>query len=87
MGPILAGVINTHLGWEWNFYINGLVSFAITILWVILIKDTPQESDWISANELHFILKNTIVEEPDETVPKIPPYGKIVQSIKVWALV
>ena len=87
MGPILAGVINTHLGWKWNFYINGCLTLAITILWVILIKDTPQENASISPEELQFILSNIIVEEPNETVPKIPPYQKIFLSIKVWALV
>ena len=87
VGPILAGVVNTHLGWKWNFYINGCLTFAITILWVFLIKDTPQENASISPEELQFILNNIIVEEPNETAPKFPPYQKIVQSIKVWALV
>ena len=87
VGPILAGVINEYLGWKWNFYINGCVALAITILWIFLIKDTPQENIWISPEELQFISNNIIVEEVDSTVPKFPPFKKVFLSMKVWALV
>ena len=87
VGPLLAGVINTYLGWKWNFYICGCISLVITILWIFLVKDTPQENIWISSDELQFILSNIIIEEPDEAVSKIPPYKRIISSIKVWAMV
>ena len=60
---------------------------AITILWILLIKDTPQENKWISPEELQFISNNIIVEESNESVPKIPPFKKIFLSIKAWAMV
>ena len=87
VGPLLAGVINAYLGWRWNFYICGSIPLVVTILWVFLVKDTPQENIWISPDELQFILNNIIIEEPDEAVSKIPPYKSIIFSVKVWAMV
>ena len=76
------------MGWKWTFYLNGCLTLAVTIFWMILIIDTPSESNRISADELQFILQNIITEKPDEeVVPKVPPYWDIITSIKVWSVV
>ena len=88
IGPPLAGIVNTYLGWKWNFYINGGLALAVTVLWVVLICETPQESKRISSEELDYIITNTIVGKMEgEVLPKVPPYLDIIMSIKVWALV
>ena len=61
---------------------------AVTVLWVVLICETPQESKRISPEELDYIINNTIVEKMEgEVLPTVPPYLDIIMSIKVWALV
>ena len=60
----------------------------VTVLWAVLIDETPQESRKISAEELEYINTNTIVDSIDEgTLPIVPPYLDIIMSVKVWAVV
>ena len=88
IGPPLAGAINTYLGWKYNFYVNGCLTLVVTVLWAVLIDETPQESRKISAEELEYINTNTIVDSIDEgTLPIVPPYLDIIMSVKVWAVV
>lgn len=84
-GP-LAGVINTYLGWQSNFYITGGFCLLVTLLWIVLVFDTPEDCIRISSKELLYISSNTIQENIDEEmVPKLPPYLAMAKSTKAWA--
>ena len=87
VGPPLAGIISTYLGWQYCFYINGCLTLTVTLFWAILVTDTPEESSRVTADELLYISNNIISTKSDETVAKVPPYLEMAKSIKVWALV
>ena len=83
----MTGAINDHLGWEYNFYINGGIAIMMAFVWIVLVHNNPQENSRVSNEELIFISENIIQNEEGCEVRKVPPYWAMVKSIKVWALV
>lgn len=52
----MSGLIAGTLGWEWVFYIMGSLAAVWLILWIILIKDTPEEQYFITEEERNMII-------------------------------
>ena len=59
VGTLLAGWIVVEFGWQWTFYLFGLVGFAIVPIWLMFVRDRPEsdartnqaERDWIGNRE------------------------------------
>ena len=55
-GPLLGGVVTTHLGWRWAFYINvplGVLAFGwCQIMLQLPAKRTPARLDWLGTGLL-----------------------------------
>lgn len=43
-------------GWEWAFYISGLLVLAWTVGWIMVVYDTPKEHPWICDTERDHIV-------------------------------
>jgi MFS family permease len=50
IGPVVGGWITTHLGWQWNFYINLPLCLAAIVLFLAFVPRQPTEAsrrfDW-----------------------------------------
>ncbi|XP_049950920.1 sialin isoform X1 [Schistocerca serialis cubense] len=55
----LSGVIAGYLGWEWVFYIMGALASIWLVLWICLIKDTPEQQYFITEEERNMIMDTT----------------------------
>lgn len=51
----ICGYIIDWYGWEWVFYITGVLGFAWSVAWAAMVFDTPQEHPWISEKERNYI--------------------------------
>jgi len=59
VGTLLAGWIVVEFGWQWTFYLFGLVGFALVPIWLMFVRDRPEsdartnqaERDWIGNRE------------------------------------
>lgn len=91
VGSVIAlstcGLIADNLGWEWIFYISGIVGLAWWVCWVSLVRATPPETDpWISDEEKSYIL--ACLKRDDRMVKASNvPWGAIFSSIPVYAIV
>ena len=83
----MTGIINSYLGWEYNFYINGAVAVVFAIVCFLVVHDTPEENPRVTNEELKYIFENIIQNEEGSVVQKFPPYWSMIKSVKVWALV
>ncbi|XP_063707166.1 vesicular glutamate transporter 2-like [Culicoides brevitarsis] len=87
-GTILAmsgtGVLSDFYGWQSVFYVSGGIGVTFFVLWLLLVKESPENDPWITDEEKNFILEGTRENSNDkEKVPWI----KLFTAIPVWAIV
>lgn len=58
----LSGWIIATLDWRMLFIIEGLLSGAVMVLWLLTVSDRPQEAKWISKEEQDYLV-TTLREE------------------------
>lgn len=54
----LSGLLTPLVGWRTVFYGEAALILIVTILWIILVANTPNVHRFISAKELQYIEKS-----------------------------
>ncbi|XP_055372642.1 sialin [Condylostylus longicornis] len=80
----LSAVIVESMGWNWAFYISGIFSFAICIIWFLVVADTPAKHKHISIDEQKYI--EISLGENLSKKRKWPPFLKLLTSLPFIAL-
>jgi len=75
--------IMNSLGWRSVFYIFGSIGIFWWIFWQLIASSSPEESVWISAEEIYYIQKT---RGPVKHVTDVP-WKTIFTSVPVWALI
>ena len=81
---LVTPVIVQYLGWEWAFYLFGLVGVAWYAGWRYLVTSTPQEHPRISAAELAHIESNAPAMGAAEGSP---PWREFLSNGPLWAII
>lgn len=81
---LITPVIVTQLGWEWAFYLFGIVGVIWFVLWRMLVTTAPQEHPRISTDELAWIEAHAPSTGKAETPP---PWGKLLRNMPMWAII
>ncbi|XP_063916319.1 sialin-like [Zophobas morio] len=82
--PVLSIIIE-NLGWSWSFFLNGGFVIIWSILWILLVSDSPETHPRISEAEKVYIV-NSLGTSIKQT-KKLPPYKEIACSVPFWALI
>ncbi|CAL4111847.1 unnamed protein product [Meganyctiphanes norvegica] len=82
----LCGVIIEAVGWEWAFYVPGIVSVVWVVMWALLMHDTPQQHPRISQAELKYITDKLTQQSGGGTKPTSIPWKKILSCKGLWAI-
>ena len=69
IGYIGTQMLMISLGWEWAFYIFGIVGLVWFIFWNRNISSYPAEHKKISSKELQYISENAPSSEPAKKIP------------------
>ncbi|XP_058459582.1 sialin-like [Malaya genurostris] len=80
----ISGMLTEKFGWVYAFYVPAGFIFLIGIIWVVLIRDSPDQHSTISPTE-----KKLIEDSFGDTVSKSkswPPLGKVLTSVPFLAL-
>lgn len=81
---IVTPVIVVHLGWQWAFYLFGMVGVLWYLAWRKLVSSTPQEHPTISAQELAYLEENASASGAvEETLPLMG----FLRNKAVWAVI
>ena len=82
---VVTPIIVTYLGWEWAFYLFGLVGVLWFAAWQYIVSTRPQDHPRISAAELDFIKSNARFSEGAEQHLS-PPIREFLRCKAVWAI-
>lgn len=79
----LATLIMTTLGWQYVFYVFGVLGLLWLVFWLPHAANRPEEHRRITVEELAYIKENT---------PEMPPFEKtpwkmLLSKTPVWALI
>lgn len=78
-----TGVMVKHYGWPTVFYVFGLVGLVWCVVWLKLAYDRPADHPNLTPAERTLLRAVAPDEHPKEPVP----WGKLLRSSAVWALI
>lgn len=68
----ISGAIISALDWRWLFIIEGLLSFAVLLLWWAFISDRPEEARWLPEKEREYLIRE-LSRERAARQSELPP--------------
>ena len=80
---VVTPIIVSELGWEWAFYLFGLVGVVWYAAWHLVVANTPAEHPRIAAAEMQFIAANA----PATGTVEIPPMRQFLRNKALWAII
>jgi len=81
----VSGILAASVGWEWVFYVFGIIGCVWTVFWLLLIRRSPGRDPFISIGERRYIEQSLNRQSKDKAV-KIP-WKAIWTSSAVWAII
>ncbi|KAG5678082.1 hypothetical protein PVAND_007784 [Polypedilum vanderplanki] len=79
-----SGLLAATYGWESVFYVFGAIGCLWLVLWMIIVRRSPEEDPFISEEEKNYIVKKL---GRREDIKINPPWKEIFKSPAVWAIV
>ena len=84
-GTTLNGYISSTIGWEWAFYVPGILSCVWSLVWFFLCYDSFETHPFISVAEKLYLRAN-VPQTRKGNLP-FPPLLKIFTSLPFFAAV
>ncbi|KAG5678081.1 hypothetical protein PVAND_007783 [Polypedilum vanderplanki] len=88
VGMPLSGIFATYIGWQSVFYIFGTIGIVWLIMWILIVKASPEADSRISKIERDYIIAS-IGRNANEKPPNFNeiPWKDIFMSKAVWAII
>lgn len=82
-----SGILAVTLGWESVFYVFGCIGLVWFLLWIFIVKRSPQDDPNITLEEREYII--TSLGNQKTSLPKFieAPWKSIWTSSAVWAII
>lgn len=88
-GTIIANVLSGWLaekyGWESIFYVFGTAAVIWSIIWLVIVRDSPEKDPWMSSKERDFIEKSLVNQDGQKNVVRVP-WKSILTSKPLYAI-
>ena len=81
----LSGLLAQHMGWEWIFYVFGVLGLIWCVSWAMVVKDSPEEDRNITDQELEYL--RTAIGVTSEESTMATPWSAMMTSKAVWAII
>lgn len=89
VGMVIAmsscGILAEVFGWESVFYVYGIIGCAWYVLWVMIVRGSPEDDRFITEEEKRYIVASLRQSKDAPQVTNIP-YKAIFTSLPVWAI-
>ena len=80
---IMTPIIVLHMGWQWAFYLFGVVGLVWLIFWYYIATARPELHTGISNEELEYIRADTTIEDSSH----VPTLRDFLKCAPVWAII
>jgi MFS family permease len=80
ISPLLVVPIQQVYGWRASFYAFGVIGVIWAVIWYVWYRDTPQQKEGISQQEL------AEIGSTSENVPHGLPWGEALRSWNLWKI-
>ncbi|XP_015177637.1 PREDICTED: sialin [Polistes dominula] len=80
----ICGFLIASLGWEFVFYVTGMVGLTWSIAWFYFVYDSPSQHPRISVEERNYIEESIGTTSSTKHFPV--PWKSIFTSLPVWAI-
>lgn len=84
VGLPLSGLLADYAGWEYIFYVIGCISLIWYVIWLILIRSSPENDSFISTYEKNYI-SETIGTQKERNSHPIP-WLSILRSLPIYGV-
>jgi len=75
-----------NLGWESIFWITGAVGIIFTVLWILVARNSPQDTESVSCLKISAVEESLLVtEKMTSSIPSYVPWKPIFKSLAVQA--
>jgi ACS family sodium-dependent inorganic phosphate cotransporter len=89
IGMVIAmstcGILAQVYGWESVFYVYGVIGCLWYLLWLAIVRASPEHDRFISDEERRYIEASLAQSNHSKSVKHIP-YKAIFTSLPVWAI-
>ena len=88
IAPLTIPLLAKAYGWEMAFIIIGVLGFIWMGVWVF-VYDKPENSKYVNAAELEYILQDKLIEVSEDTAEKSKKLGilKALKYRQTWAVI
>jgi MFS family permease len=80
---LASGTLATSYGWSSIFYVFGGIGIIWCVVWILIVRRTPELDRWITKKEKEYILNNV---SPNVKEELNIPWMKIFTNVPVWAI-
>ena len=84
--PFLISWIMQRWGWRMSFILCGLAGLLVALAFHLYVTDRPEQNSRVNATELALIRSTQSTQTNSQNNPRPTPWGKILSSPSVWAL-
>ena len=89
IGMPLSGIFAKFFGWQSIFYIFGSVAMIWFVLWMLIVRKSPEADPYISKAERDYIMSSLGDQSQGNQAQKFSeiPWKDIFTSKAVWAII
>lgn len=87
VGMSLSGVLAVSLGWESVFYVFGCIGIVWFVLWIAIVKRSPQDDKHMKNEERDYIVASLGHQKTNNPKFLKAPWKHIWTSVPVWAII
>jgi len=81
----LSGYIAYYYGWPMIFYVSGASGILWSLMWLLMVRNSPSEQPWIKKEEVEYIELSLAGDLQSKDV--LIPWKSIFTSLPVWAII
>ncbi|KAG4077120.1 hypothetical protein HA402_016107 [Bradysia odoriphaga] len=83
----LSGILAVTLGWESIFYVFGCIGILWFLLWIFIVKRSPQDDPHMTNEERAYIVASLGHQKRNQPKFSEAPWKEIWTSSAVWAII